>query len=218
MEIELSDSATGASGTVSRLRRRTVLGVGVGAAASLLPMLSARAGAAGSRVAGAGAAPPPQRPTEADIEVLAALQQIELSVLALYDQAIALSGWPAVQAAVVTTFRESHAAYAQAIGALLGVDAPGDADQEFVDRFATEFGRTPTKAMEAAAELESALVATHLAALGRLEGTDGAALVASIQIAEARHTTVLAEMTDASAIADLLVDREEASLLEAEEA
>jgi hypothetical protein len=218
VEIELSDSATGATGAASRLRRRTVIGVGVGAAASLLPMLSARAGAATARVAGAGDPPPPQRPTDADIEVLAALQQIELSVLALYDQAIALSGWPAAQAAVVTTFRESHAAYAQAIGALLGGDAPGEADQALVDRFATDFGRTPTKAMEAAVELESALVATHLAALGLLEGTDGAALVASIQIAEARHTTVLAEMTDASALADLLVDSEQASLLKAEEA
>lgn len=215
MEIELSDSAAGAA---TRLRRRTVIGVGIGGAASLLPLLAGRAAASTARASAAGDPPPPQRPTESDIEVLAALQQIELGVLALYDQAIALSGWPAAQAAVVTAFRDSHAAYAQSLGALLGVDAPGEADQALVDGFATEFGRTPTKAMEAAVELESALVATHLEALGLLEGTDGAALVASIQIAEARHTTVLAEMTEVETLSDLLVDRDEASLLELEEA
>lgn len=218
MEIELSDNATGATGAVSRLRRRTVIGIGVGGAASLLPLLAGRVGAAGPRSTGARTAPPPQRPTAGDSDLLGALQQLELSALALYDQAIALSGWPAAQATVVTTLRESHAAYAEALGALLGGDAPGEADMALIDQFATEFGRTPTKAMQAAVELESALVATHLEALGRLEGIDGATLVASIQITEARHTTVLAEMTDAGTLSDLLVDRDEASLLELEEA
>ena len=44
----------------------------------------------------------------------------------------------------------------------------------------------------AAYNVEATLVATHTDLIGQLEGTNGAALIASILITEARHCTVLA--------------------------
>ena len=62
--------------------------------------------------------------------------------------------------------------------------------------------------LDAASKLESTAVATHTDLLGKLQGTDGAALLASILIVEARHGTVLAYLNGAASLDDLLVDKE----------
>ena len=51
-------------------------------------------------------------------------------------------------------------------------------------------------------------MATHTDILGKLQGTDGASLIASILIVEARHGTVLAIMNGSTNLDDLLVDTE----------
>ena len=61
--------------------------------------------------------------------------------------------------------------------------------------------------------LESSAVATHAEVLDGLEGIDGAKLVASIFINEARFSTVLADLAGKTDISDLLVDTEEPSLV-----
>ena len=70
--------------------------------------------------------------------------------------------------------------------------------------------------LDAAYTLESMAVATHDDILGKLQGTDGAALVASILIVEARHGTVLASLNGKTDLDDLLVDTEADALAPAE--
>jgi len=65
---------------------------------------------------------------------------------------------------------------------------------------------------EAAYALESAMVATHTELLGELVGIDGATLLASIQSAEARHGTVLADLSGQTVVSTLLVLEESAPL------
>jgi hypothetical protein len=55
-------------------------------------------------------------------------------------------------------------------------------------------------------------VATHLDLLAKLQGVNGAALVASIQISEARHVTALRTLAGITDEAELLVDTEADSL------
>ena len=187
--------------------RRSVIAVGVGGAAvSLLPFLA-------DKVAAKSSATPPQRPTTDDVAILGALQQIELAARDLYDKAAGLSGWSATETAVLSTVRESHEAFAQSLAGLLGVDAPNTVATDIVKSLGGGFSSTAAGALKASHALESALVSTHLEALGALEGVDGATLVASIQMAEARHTTVFAELAGYTDDAHLLVDEDAASLL-----
>lgn len=51
-------------------------------------------------------------------------------------------------------------------------------------------------------------MAAHDEILGQLQGTNGAVLIASIQMAEARHCTALAALSGATDLAQLLVDDE----------
>ena len=186
--------------------RRSLIAVGVGGAAvSLLPFLA-------DKVA-AKTATPPQRPTTDDVAILGALQQIELAARDLYDKAAGLSGWSATELSVLSTVRESHEAFAQSIAGLLGADAPNTVATDVVKSLGGGFGGSASGAAKAAHQLESALVATHLEALGALQGVDGATLVASIQMAEARHTTVFAELAGYTDDAHLLVDEDADSLL-----
>ena len=70
--------------------------------------------------------------------------------------------------------------------------------------------------LDAAYTLESTAVATHTDILGKLQGTDGAALIASILIVEAAHGTVLADMNGSTDLDELLVDNEADALTPAE--
>ena len=211
MEIELTESVD--HGAPHKVGRRTLIGVGVGGAAvSLLPFLGGRA-AAKAAADGSTTTAPPRRPTADDTTLLGQAQQVELSARALYETAVGLTGWSAAEATVMVTISEAHQAFAQAVSGLLGVDAPGEADEALVRSLQGNFSGTPSTALKAAYRLESALVATHLELLGALQGIDGAALLASIQTSEARHTTVLADLAALSDESELLVDVEEASLL-----
>jgi len=197
------------SAAPSRTSRRALLGLGIGGAAvSLLPLLTGRAHASAATTTA-----PPKRPTADDTELLGAAQQVELAAVALYDSAIAgVSGWTAAQAAVMFTFRDAHLAYANSLSALLGRTAPGTAAASVISSYRGEFGGDPASVCGASWSLESAAVATHGDILGLLQGVEGAALVASIQIAEARHCTVLADLAGLTDTASLLVDDEEAPL------
>lgn len=207
MQHEVSENDSGAAG---RVGRRALLGAGIGGAAlSLLPFLSGRASASAEDTTTA----PPKRPTDDDIALLAFAQQVELTARDLYDGAIGIGGWTDAEAAVMVWLRESHEAFAQALSGLLGNKAPGTRSDEVYAALSSDFRRSRPVAVEAARALESTAVATHLDVLGRLRGTDAAVLVASIQIAEARHCTALAHLSGSDALSDLLVDTEAPSLV-----
>jgi hypothetical protein len=210
VEIELTESVDHAA--PQRVGRRTLIGVGVGGAAvSLLPFLSGRAAA--KTADGTTTTAPPRRPTATDADLLGTAQQLELTARELYDTALGLTGWSDAETAVVVTIREAHEAFAQSLSGLLGVGAPRTADDALLHSLKGTFSGTPSTALKAAHQLESALVATPLELLGQLQGTDGAALLASVITSEARHTTVVAELAALTDESDLLVDQEAASLL-----
>lgn len=213
MDIEVTE--IGENAAPQRVGRRALLGAGVGGAAlSLLPLLSGRASAAPAEGENATTTTaPPKRPSSADVALLAFAQQLELTARDLYDKALAATGWSADELTVITTFRESHEAYAQSLSGLLGAEAPGAASPELLRTLGSGWAGSPSNFLEAAYHLESGAVATYADVIAQLQGTDALSLVASIQIAEARHGTVLAAMDGLTDLADLLVEHEEDSLL-----
>ena len=220
MDIEVTE--IGHQAAPQRVGRRALLGASVGGAAlSLLPLMSGRASASATTTPGENTSTaaattsttaPPKRPTDADVALLDFAQELELTARALYDKALAAK-WSANQAVVVTTIREAHEAYAQSLSGLLGRRASGTANETLLRQFATAWAGTPDKLLAAAYDFESAAVATYAEMLGKLQGTDAAQLIASIQIAEARHGTALADLAGSSDESELLVDTEAASLL-----
>lgn len=211
----------------ARLGRRALFGVGVGgAAASLLPLLTGKSAASSTSddstttvpTVGPGGTPPttaapPRRPTDDDIAVLGSAQQMELTARALYDAAIDAGDWSDVEATVVTTIREAHEAAAQALAGLLGNDAPRKMSQSLYDSLVNGFEGSVSSRLEAMYNLESAAVATHRDFLAVLEGIDGATLIAAIQSAEARHGTVLADLSGQTVVSTLLVEDEADALV-----
>lgn len=207
----------------ARLGRRALFGVGIGGAAvSLLPLLTSRTAASSTSddstttTTPASTAPtttsPPRRPTDGDIALLGDAQQVELTAKALYDDAIDAGDWSDAEASVITTIREAHEAAVQSLAGLLGGDAPGEMSQSLYSSLASGFKGTVSGRLEAAYNLESALVATHHALLAELIGTDGATLIAAVQSAEARHGTVLADLNGQTVVSTLLVQTEAAAL------
>ena len=221
MDIEVNETGEHAPGTTAqRVGRRALLGAGFGGAAlSLLPLLSGRASAStpptgDTAEAATTTTAAPLRPTEEDVTLLGDAQRAELAAVTLFDQAIAMGGRSDVQLTVVSNLREAHNAYANALSGLLGRQAPGTASEAVVTLYTDGFnGASAGDMLDAAYELESALVATHTEILGSLVGTNGASLLASIQVNEARHGTVLADLNEKSDPADLLVDKEADSLV-----
>ena len=217
MDIEVTESGVHAAPSEPRGRvgRRALLGAGVGGAAlSLLPFLSG--GADASATTGdsttTSSTTPPQRPTDSDVTLLAFAQQIELTAQALYDEAIALGGWSDEQLVVLVAIREAHQAYAQSLSGLLGRQAPGQMSLPLFESLRGGFNVSADAVLAAAYNLESSTVATHLDVLAKLQGTDAAALLASIFSNEARYGTVLADLAGQTDEATLLVFEESAAL------
>jgi hypothetical protein len=203
-----ADSATG---------RRRLLGIGLGgAAASLVPFLGGRAHAATTTPEPATTTTaPPKRPTADDVSLLGFAQTVELAAGALYDVALELDGFDTNERGVLAAIREAHRAYAASLSAMLGRDAPQSVNPVF-DTLKSSFGSDSAGVLKAAYALESTAVATHTDIIGRLVGTDGANLIASILIVEARHGTVLASINKSTKLDDLLVNNEADALTPAE--
>lgn len=205
VEIEVSQASAGVG-------RRHLLGAGVGGAAlSLLPFLSSRANA--SSEDGTTTTAPPKQPTDADATVLAGVQQVELTLVALYDTAIKeVTTWDDAQLVVLTAVREAHQEFASALNGILGRSATNASADALFAELSGGFKGDRGEVLLAMHEVESAAVATQQEAIGALQGTNGAALLASVQIAEARHCTILADLAGSDDLALLLVNDEAASL------
>ena len=200
----------------SAIMRRRLLGLGLGGAAvSLLPFLSGRASATttttSDTVAATTTTAPPKRPTDTDAALLGFAQTVELAARDLYDVALGTKDFDTNLRAVIATIREAHAAYAASLSAMLGRLAPQRANAIFDDLKST-FGGDKASVLDAAYKLESAAVATHIDILRTLQGTDGASLISSILIVEARHGTVLAHLNGKTSLDDLLVNTESDAL------
>ena len=147
-------------------------------------------------------APPVRRPTAADVELLSAAQSTELAARDLYNSAIA-AGAGGEHLASLVALSAHHDAYAQSISSLIGADAPQTRDDELFNSLVADFGSDTVGVALAAHGLENSIVAAHTTLVGELVGTDGAALMASIVITEARHCVALATIAGKSPVADL---------------
>jgi hypothetical protein len=136
---------------------------------------------------------PPRRPTEDDRELLAFANSLELAAAELYQVALDTESLDEDTTTIAVGFADHHRQYAEAIAGLIGSDAPNEANEAIVRSLRREFEGDQESILAAAFELETAAAATHLELLASLAGTDGAALVASIQPIEARQATVLGD-------------------------
>jgi hypothetical protein len=211
--VEIESTQSGVE-VAQRLPRRGLLVAGIGGVAvSLLPFLSGRASATTPPTAASTTTAPPKRPTDGDTEMLGFALQAELTAQGLYAATIdGVKGWTEDQLTVLTTLRQAHLAFGNSLSGLLGRSAPGTRSQALFDEWKAGFTGDNNDVLLKAAELESALVATYLDMLAKLQGVNGAALVASIQVSEARHVTILRTMAGVTDVGELLVDTEADSL------
>lgn len=134
---------------------------------------------------------PPLTPTEDDIPRLQFAHALERAARELYQAAFDAG----LEDETLASLRDNHQAYAEVLHGLLGTEGGQRADESVVLRFRSRFASGDvSRVVEAAYDLESAAVATHTALIGELQGLDGAHLLASIAVVEARHVVVLADM------------------------
>ena len=209
MDIDVTEPAQ----ADSALRRR-LLGIGLGGTVvSLLPFLMGRASATtttsatSDTTAATTTTSPPKRPSDADVTLLGFAQSVEIAASRLYEIALATTGFGDNEKAIIATFLDAHKAYAASLSGMLGRAAPQSVNPIFDELQDTFTGDNPT-VLDAAYNLESVAVATHTDILGKLQGTDGAALIASMLIVEAAHGTVLATLSGKTDLDDLLVNTE----------
>lgn len=186
------------------LPRRRIIGVAAGSAALAVLAGGTLVGAT-PEDDGPTTTVPPRRPNDDDVALLSLAQTLEFGTARLYNALLADGQLSDDERPVVAQIAEHHEAYGQAISALLGRLAPNDLDAE-IDGFDTD-----SFDLVAARQLESKLVATHEGLIGTLQGIDGATLIASIMIVEARHGTALAHLAGESEIDALLLARDEAA-------
>ncbi|MEO7396966.1 MAG: ferritin-like domain-containing protein [Ilumatobacteraceae bacterium] len=153
---------------------------------------------------------PPRKPTAADIELLGFAQSVELTIRDLYDVALSTNAFDGRSASDVSAIREAHEGYGTAIGGLIGRGASDRSISTLFARFQSGFVGSAQSVATAAAAMENVAAATHLDLLGELEATDGAALIASIAIVEARNATVLNVLAGATSLEDQLAGDGEA--------
>jgi hypothetical protein len=127
--------------------------------------------------------------------VLGFAQSFELTARDLYQAALDAGLAAGDLADVFTTLRDNHDEYANRLSGILGVDAPQRRDDALFDERAASFETGDAAAVATTGlNLEATAVATHTDLIGRLEGIDGIAAVASFVVVEARHCTVLADV------------------------
>ncbi|MEK7410077.1 MAG: ferritin-like domain-containing protein [Actinomycetota bacterium] len=132
---------------------------------------------------------PLKQPPDADLVLLNTAQSAELAVRDLYNEELSVRAFSDVQKSVLELFRDHHTAYAQALNGLLGKLASNERNESLFASY-TRRGRSTEESLLTLQSLENILVATHTSIVGSLENLDGANLVASILMVEARHAAV----------------------------
>jgi hypothetical protein len=200
-EEDLSVRVFEASPDAKANRRRFVRNLGLGAGAALVSVpLLARVAAAQetttTTIAGNAGGTPPKAPTTEDKVILGWAQSLELAAVEAYKAAIATGKLTAQTKPVAELFGDHHLQHAQAHAALAGKAALNTANQSVLAEFGPliEGANNQTELLRVAHQLELTAAATYVWALGELQGTDGAAEVASIVPTEARHAAVFASV------------------------
>lgn len=139
----------------------------------------------------------PRRPTAADTDLLGFAQTVELAARDLYRLAVE-QGAGGNQLPSLAAIAAHHDAYAQAISAVIGTEAPQERDENLFGTLRAAFDTKADSVARAGHDLENLLVVTHQSLLAALDGTEGAALVASIMNIEARHSAALAVLAGLS--------------------
>jgi hypothetical protein len=146
---------------------------------------------------------PPKRPSTADLALLNFAESVELAARDLYQASVDAGA----KDDLITMLLANHRGYADVIRGILGTRSVGLRNNDLYDSQSSKFAVADLQALAPAAyDLESTLVATHTALLGKLEGTDGARTIASILIVEARQAAVVADAAGKSGDFDALFD------------
>ena len=164
----------------------------------------ATAGSTASTAEATTTTAPPRRPTADDIVILSFAQSMELTIRDLYDIAINLGSFAGAQLEAVNAIRDAHEAYGQSISGLLGRSAPNATLPKLYSAMKGDFAGSAEAVAKVARSLENTAAATHVDVLGKLVGVDGAALIASILVVEARNATVLANFAGVTKLDDQL--------------
>lgn len=152
---------------------------------------------------------PPKRPTGGDVALLQFALSFELAARDLYQAAIDAD----IDDATVAAMRGNHQAFASIVKGILGVQGDVSRADDVYDQFETDFATNDVATLATAAyELESIAVATHTELLRELIGIDGAALIASIVVVEARQAAVLADIAGLSDDFDALFENDAEAL------
>jgi hypothetical protein len=202
--------AAGLTGTALSL-----LGGRVAAASTDTTEPTEEGGSTPESTAGTTAAPattttlPPKRPSEADLPLLNFAEGVEIAARDLYQAAVDAG----VEDDLVKVLLANHKGYVDALRGLLGTDSRPERNEELYDELIDRVKVGGLAALAPIAyELESTVVATHIALLAELEGTDGARTIASILIVEARQAAVLADAAGNGGDFDALFDDTAAAL------
>lgn len=134
---------------------------------------------------------PPRRPSEADAELLSFILTAEMAAQELYAGTVAAGSLDEQGVELFGVIAEHHRAYANNITAKLAKQAVVVSNETLVSELSEGFNGAD--AAETARALELDLIATHLDALTRLDGTDAAALLAAIVVVEGQHVAALAK-------------------------
>jgi hypothetical protein len=184
----------------------TALGLLGGRVASASPDTT-ESSAGGSTPPTTAAAPattttlPPKRPTTPDLVLLNFAESVELTARDLYQASIDAGA----KDDLITLLVTNHRGYADVIRGILGTRSIGIRNNDLYDDLSSTFATADLRALAPVAyDLESTLAATHADLLAGLEGTDGARIIASILIVEARQAAVLADAAGHSGDFDAL--------------
>ena len=161
---------------------------------------------------------PPKKVQPEDLPLLGAAKVLELTAAEACESAAARADGLGLDDAgkeLLAALGAHHRAYAEALSALYGPGSPSTPNAALHDLLGgSVFAEgSATDALNALHDLEHHCSDTHQTLLGLLLSTDAAALVASIQIVEARHGAVLAILLGKAYGADELAIEDAADAL-----
>jgi hypothetical protein len=137
----------------------------------------------------------PRRPTGDDVALLGFAQSFELTARDLYQAAVDAGLGDSDLSDVFRTLARNHGEYANRLSGILGISAPQARDDELFEQLVDSFDSDDVAAVAAAGrDLEGTALATHNELIGRLQGLDGIAALASFVVVEARHASVLTDV------------------------
>ena len=191
---EIGDTMLVPAARARRSRRALLTGLGL-ASGGLLSVATASPASA----ADATTTTPPKSPSDGDLGLLAWAQSLELAAVEAYGLASASGKLSANVGTIVSVFQRHHREHAQAIGGLASKAALGKANKAILALFGPKFAaaKDERELLTLAMSVENAAAATYAGLIAKLDGTNPAALVASILPIEARHAVVLGQAISA---------------------